>query len=195
MIVSQSYCNNSNNDIDIVINSDDKLYDNQMIDMYTLSTSMLIVNNNDKIYYALTLYGNDFEGLQSTLSDYDFYEQIGNYYYLIYHYYFLIYLLNIDRMCKDTNLDNDKCNTLRQHINNEIEKRRILSLVSSSLRKFKFETSCYNISFTLSRPQLRYYNVIDSADDGQKQSLLLSSYVLPKDYILDVNENRNLLGI
>jgi hypothetical protein len=170
-------------------------YDNQMIDMYTLSTSMLLLNGNEKIYYGLTLYGNDFEGLQSTLSDYDFYEQIGNYYYLIYHYYFLIYLLNIDRMCKDTNLDNDKCNTLRQHINNEIEKRRILSLVSSSLRKFKFETSCYNISFTLSRPQLRYYNVIDSADDGQKQSLLLSSYVLPKDYILDVNENRNLLGI
>ena len=91
VLVDYIHCNNSNNDIDIVINSDDKLYNNQMIDMYTLSTSMLIVNNNDKIYYALTLYGNDFEGLQSTLSEYDFNKQIGNYYYYYYYYYYYDY--------------------------------------------------------------------------------------------------------
>jgi hypothetical protein len=63
-------------------------------------------------------------------------------------------------MCKDTNLDNDKCNTLRLHIYSEIEKRQRLSLISLSLRKFNFESSCYNISFTLSRLILSLFNVI-----------------------------------
>ena len=75
-----------------------------------------------------------------------------------------------------------------------LEKRRSLSLISSSLRKFIFETTCYNLSFTLSTPQIRYYSVIDN-DDGQKESLLLSSYGLPNDYQLDVHDNINLLGI
>jgi len=63
-------------------------------------------------------------------------------------------------MCKDTNLDNDKCNTLSLHIYNEIEKRQRLSLISLLLRKFNFESSCYNISFTLSRLILSLFNAI-----------------------------------
>jgi hypothetical protein len=119
---------------------------------YSLSTSMLLLSDNNKnIYWSITIYGNDYEGLlSSSLSIYDTKQQVTI-------------------ICNDINLDINSCNLLYDHINNEYNTRCNISLISISSRHFIYENDCYYSSFYSSLPSLRYYN---------NDSILLSSSLL-----------------
>ena len=137
------------------------IIDNQVIDIYSLTTSMLLLYNEDQTYWSLTLYGNDYEGLQTILSSLSYSDQI-------------------DIICNETKLDNELCNKLRIHIMNEVNKRQELSLLSStssSSRLLLVENDCYYASYYSSKPHLRYYNIINT--NGLLEPVQVPSYTLP----------------